>query len=153
MDFTHDIWLVGCIPLMEYSMGLYFVIWGVEFTDEFGVWRGGLSEVEPESVAYTIGLLEALGPNLGHPHSSGINGWKHSQMRELRIQHQGEPYRALYAFDPLRNEILLIGGKKMGDNRWYDRFAPVADRLYDGRLKALIEEGLWGGKKVRGPEK
>jgi len=126
--------------------------WNVEYTDEFGAWWEKLSEAEQESVAYSVGLLEALGPNLGHPHSSGIKGSKHSHMRELRIQHQGEPYRVLYAFDPLRNAILLIGGNKTGDGRWYERFAPVADRLYDDHLEALIKEGLRDGKKVRGPE-
>lgn len=99
-----------------------------------------------------MGVLEALGPNLGHPHSSGIIGSKHSHMRELRVQHQGEPYRVLYAFDPLRNAILLIGGNKTGDGRWYERFVPFADRLYDDHLETLIKEGLWDGKKVRGPE-
>ena len=127
--------------------------WNVEYTDEFGDWWQGLSEAEQMSAAHSVGLLEALGPNLGHPHSSGINGSKHSHMRELRIQHQGEPYRVLYAFDPLRNAILLIGGNKTGDGRWYERFVPVADRLYDDHLDALIKEGLWDGKKIRGPEK
>ncbi len=126
--------------------------WDVEYTDNFGAWWQYLNEAEQESVAHTVGLLEALGPNLGHPHSSGINGSKHSHMRELRIQHQGEPYRVLYAFDPLRSAILLIGGNKTGDDRWYDRVVPVADRLYDDHLDALIKEGLWNGKKVRGPE-
>lgn len=126
--------------------------WDVEYSDEFGAWWQDLSEAEQESVAHSIGLLEALGPNLGHPHSSGINGSKHSHMRELRIQHQGEPYRVLYAFDPRRSAILLVGGNKTGDGRWYDRFVPVADRLYDEHLDALIKEGLWDGKKVRGSE-
>lgn len=125
--------------------------WDVEYTDEFGDWWHGLSEAEQESVAHSIGLLEALGPNLGYPHSSGINGSKHSHMRELRIQHMGEPYRVLYAFDPVRNAVLLIGGNKAGDDRWYDRFIPVADRLYDDHLETLVKEGLWNGKKVRGP--
>jgi len=126
--------------------------WDVEYTDAFGDWWVGLSEAEQESVAHSVGLLEALGPNLGHPHSSGINGSKHSHMRELRIQHHGAPYRVLYAFDPLRNAILLVGGNKTGDDRWYDRFVPIADRLYDDHLDALIKEGLWDGKKVRRPE-
>ncbi len=126
--------------------------WDVEYTDEFGAWWQSLSEAEQESVAHTVGLLEALGPGLGHPHSSGINRSTHSHMRELRIQHQGAPYRVLYAFDPLRNAILLIGGNKTGDDRWYDRFVPVADRLYDDHLGALIKEGLWDGKKIRESE-
>jgi DNA-binding transcriptional regulator YiaG len=38
--------------------------------------------------------------------------------------------RTLYAFDPLRTAVLLIGGTKPGDNRWYETFVPAADRLY-----------------------
>ncbi len=63
-------------------------------------------------------------------------------MRELRIQHQGRPYRVLYAFDPRRAAILLIGGDKTGNERWYDEFVPVADRLYDAHLETLKREGL-----------
>ena len=62
-------------------------------------------------------------------------------MRELRIQHGGDPYRVLYAFDPLRSALLLIGGNKTGDNRWYEVFVPLADRLYDDHLLALKKEG------------
>jgi hypothetical protein len=51
-----------------------------------------------------VRLLEARGPHLGLPHS------KYSHMRELRTQHQGRPYQTLYAFDPKRMAILLIGG-------------------------------------------
>src|SRR5262249_1954595 len=65
------------------------------------------------------------------PHSSGIERSKHRHMRELRIQHEGRPYRALYAFDPRRVAILLIGGDKTGNDRWYEQFVPLADRLYD----------------------
>jgi hypothetical protein len=65
-------------------------------------------------------LLEARGPHLGFPHSSAIEQSKHSHMRELRTQHQGRPYRTLYAFDLRRMAILLIGGDKTGDGRWYE---------------------------------
>jgi len=62
-------------------------------------------------------------------------------MRELRIQHKGDPYRILYAFDPRRMAILLIGGCKTGDDTWYDTFVPIADRLYDDHLEILKNEG------------
>lgn len=67
---------------------------------------------------------------------------RHSHMRELRVQHQGRPYRVLYAFDPRRAAILLIGGDKTGNERWYDEFVPIADRLYDAHLETLKREGL-----------
>jgi hypothetical protein len=51
-------------------------------------------------------------------------------MKELRTQHAGRPYRTLFAFDPRRVAILLIGGDKTGNNRWYDEFVPKADKIY-----------------------
>ena len=114
--------------------------WEVEYTEEFGAWWQGLSEAEQVSVDASVGLLEARGPNLGYPHSSGIARSRHPQMRELRIQHRGRPYRVLYAFDPRRAAILLVGGDKTGDDRWYEAFVPRADRLYDEHLVALKKE-------------
>lgn len=90
-------------------------------------------------------LLESDGPNLKQPHSSGIKGSKHNHMRELRIQHEGRPYRVLYAFDPLRNAILLIGGDKTGDKRWYEVQVPIADKLYDVHIETLKKEGHLDG--------
>ena len=61
-------------------------------------------------------------------------------MRELRIQHSGRAFRVLYAFDPRRCAILLIGGDKTGKNRFYEEYVPLADRLYDEHLKTLRKE-------------
>lgn len=119
--------------------------WEVEYTDEFGAWWVTLAEAEQISVAASVGLLEARGPQLGHPHSSGINGSRHGHMRELRVQHGGRPFRVLYAFDPRRMGILLIGGDKTGDNRWYDKHVAIADRLYDAHLAQLKREGVKDG--------
>ena len=76
---------------------------------------------------------------LTFPFSSGIETSRHSHMRELRIQHGGRPYRVLYAFDPRRVAILLIGGDKTGDDRWYDKFV-LADKIYDTHIDSLTEE-------------
>lgn len=114
----------------------------VEYTDEFGQWWNSLDEAEQTSVATYVGLLEQNGPALKHPYSSGIHGSRHAHMRELRVQHAGRPYRVLYAFDPLRRAILLIGGTKAGNNRWYEQYVPLADKLYDIHLHSLrIEAG------------
>ena len=72
-------------------------------------------------------------------------------MRELRVQHQGKPYRVLYAFDPRRAAILLIGGDKTAlGNRWYAEFVPVADRLYDAHLAAVKAEGAAKEEETNG---
>lgn len=115
--------------------------WDVEYTDEFEDWWECLTEAEQESVAATVGLLEIEGPRLPFPYSSGVEGSRHGHMRELRIQHSGRPYRVLYAFDPRRCAILLIGGDKTGNDRWYEQSVPVADRLYDEHLDSLRKKG------------
>ena len=122
--------------------------WDVEYTDEFEEWWDSLSEGEQEDISASVQLLEDRGPNLRFPHSSGISGSKHSHMRELRTQHSGKPYRTLYAFDPRRNAILLIGGNKTGDNRWYETHILIADRVYDEHLQQLLKEGLIDGKEI-----
>jgi len=118
------------------------VSWEIEYTNEFEAWWESLGDAEQESVAAVVGLLEDHGPQLGYPHSSSSTSSRHGHMRELRIQHQGRPLRVLYAFDPRRVAILLLGGDKTGNDRWYEEFVPVADRLYDAHLASLKREGL-----------
>ena len=117
-------------------------MWEVEFTDEFEVWWLGLTESEQIALSASVDLLMNMGPSLGFPHSSGIHGSRYGHLRELRTQSDGRPLRTLYAFDPRRAAILLIGGDKAGNDRWYSQYVPIADRLYDEHLKTLRKEGL-----------
>ncbi len=117
----------------------------VEYTNEFETWWKGLNENEQETVAAYVQMLEEFGVGLGHPYSTDIRGSKVSHLRELRPQHQGRPYRVLYAFDPRRMAILLIGGDKTGNKRWYDVFVPIAERIYEVHLVELRKEGLIDG--------
>ena len=79
---------------------------------------------------------------LGFPHSSAIHGSK-LRLRELRVSAEGKALRILYAFDPWRSAVLLIGGSKVGHgNRFYAEAVPKAERLYEEyvRRRALEEE-------------
>ena len=116
--------------------------WNVEYTDEFGAWWATLEERAQESVDAIVTLLEKRGPQLPFPYCSTIEGSRHGHMRELRVQSRGDPLRVFYAFDPRRTAILLIGGNKAGDGRFYERMIPVADRLYDRYLDEIRREGL-----------
>ncbi len=78
-------------------------------------------------------------PWLLFPYSSGISGSKH--MRELRVRSGGHPIRAFYAFDPRRTAILLIGGDKTGDDRFYERMIPIADAHYDIYIDEIRKKG------------
>lgn len=117
-------------------------MWEVEYTDEFGQWWDQLDEDEQESVFVSVELLRQLGPNLARPHVDTLKGSRHFNMKELRTQHRGRPLRTLFAFDPRRSAILLIGGDKTGDRRFYERMIPLADKLYDAHCEELRKEGL-----------
>tara|TARA_A100000171_G_scaffold53042_1_gene75755 strand:+ start:10063 stop:10419 length:357 start_codon:yes stop_codon:yes gene_type:complete len=117
-------------------------MWEVEFTDEFEQWWHELDEEEQVSLAASVTLLEQLGPGLPRPHADTVKGSAYSNMKELRTQHQGRPLRTFFAFDPRRMAILLIGGDKTGDDRFYDLMIPEADRLYEEHLQELKDEGL-----------
>lgn len=114
--------------------------WDVEGTDEFDAWYMALRDADAEAVARVIALLQEHA--LGAPYSTSIVTSRHSHMRELRVQSGGRPLRVLYAFDPRRTAIILLGGDKTGDRRWYEVHVPLADRLYDEYLEELRKEGL-----------
>jgi hypothetical protein len=117
-------------------------MWSVEITDEFEAWFLTLDELDQSSVRSSIVLLERIGPSLGRPHADTISGSRHANMKELRTQSVGKPIRRFFAFDPRRSAILLVGGDKSGDKRFYDRMIPIADKLYDEYLEELRREGL-----------
>ena len=116
--------------------------WNVEYTDQFGSWWATLGEAGQEDVGAIVQLLIERGPDLPFPHSSGVEGSKHGHLRELRVQNKGRPIRIFYAFNPTRTAILLVGGNKTGDKRFYKKMIPIADRLYDEHIAELKHEGL-----------
>ena len=52
--------------------------------------------------------------------------------------------RTLYAFDPRRVAMLLIGGDKTGKDDWYERFVPIADKIYATHLQEIAKENDHG---------
>ena len=117
-------------------------MWNIEITDEFFDWWNTLSVSEQDDLQVGIELLESNGPSLVRPHADTVKGSRHPNMKELRTQSAGKPLRSFFAFDPRRSAILLIGGDKTGDKRFYDKMIPLADALYDAYLKEIRKEGL-----------
>lgn len=111
--------------------------WDVEYTDAFQAWWEGLRQGERESVDTTICMLVKRGPALPSPYSSKVVRSRFGNLRELRTQHRGRPYRVLYAFDPRRVAVLLLGGDKTGHDRWYEQNVPRAEILYRLHLVQL----------------
>ena len=97
-------------------------MWSVVTVDVFDQWFLSLTAGEQESVLTGIFKLQALGPQLGRPDADSLQGSKKIRnLKELRIQHKGRPYRVLYAFDPLRQAVMLCGGDKTDQSRDIER--------------------------------
>lgn len=88
-----------------------------------------------------VALLQRHGPTLPRPHSDVVVTSRHPNMKELRTKVEDKQLRVLYAFDPKRTALLLIGGDKTGNPNWYEHFVPIADRLFDEHLKELGRKG------------
>jgi hypothetical protein len=102
--------------------------------DEFTDWYQSLDDADSAAVYEAVGWLEACGVALGYPRSSAIRGSRYA-LRELRIQSQGRPLRVLYAFDPDRQAVLLLGADKTGDDRFYKWAVPQAEQRWEDYLK------------------
>ena len=114
--------------------------WAVEFTDEFGTWWNSLCVAGQEEIDAKVYLLEERGPTLSRPHADVITSSRHANMKELRGKVDEKQLRVLFAFDPRRAALLLIGGDKTGNPKWYDEFVPIADNLFDRHLRAIEQE-------------
>jgi hypothetical protein len=113
------------------------LVWSVQAHPEFEKWLLSLdSPTRTELLAHTT-LLERFGPTLGRPHVDTITGSQYPNMKELRVQFKGNPWRILFVFDPNRSAILLVGGNKASDKRWYKTHTRIADERYAEHLTKL----------------
>jgi hypothetical protein len=113
-------------------------MWNVEVTDQFIQWWEDLSVEKQEAISAAVDLLEQRGPGLARPIVDTITSSRHTNMKELRAG----TTRTLFAFNPVRAAILLIGGDKR--DRWqafYAEMIPLADDLFDEHLTELETEG------------
>jgi hypothetical protein len=94
-------------------------------------WEVVYTELAFDWIMAAVEVLETRGPSLGRPLVDRIEGSRHHNMKELRAS----TLRALFAFDPNRRAVVLLGGDKRGDwTGWYERYVPIADDLYDQYL-------------------
>jgi hypothetical protein len=115
-------------------------VWDVEYTDEFEQWWSALALDDQAAISVAVEALELRGPALGRPFVDTITTSAHANLKELRPR--GGTIRVLFAFDPRRTAILLIGGDKRDRwDEWYAVMVPRADRLYDEHLESLRREG------------
>lgn len=112
-------------------------MWTVQFEQPFEDWFLSLTREEKIDILTSIKVLEQYGPRLSRPHVDTLKGSKLSNLKELRVQHAGDPYRILFVFDPLRQAVLLCGGNKTGNKRFYEHMIPIAEESYKQYLEEL----------------
>ena len=111
--------------------------WDVDSTDDYDSWFAGITGEEQERIVAVVRLLRQDGPALGRPFIDRIEMSRHANMKEVRVRH----IRILFAFDPRRQAILLLGGNKEGKwDSWYDEQVPRADALFDRHLAKVWAE-------------
>lgn len=133
------------------SPGVEPVPWDVILDDDFAAWLRGLEGGPRAEIVAAAEVLSRFGPNLGRPRVDTLKGSAYRNLKELRVQYRGEPWRVLFAFDPRRAAILLLGGNKVGDEtRWYKENIPIAERRYARHLDRLAREEGGPKQKKRG---
>ena len=111
----------------------------IEVSDEFIEWYDSLNVQEWESINSAVEWLAEYGPTLGRPYVDTLKGSSIANLKELRVQHAGRPYRILFAFDPRRNAYLILGGDKTGNPNWYVDAIRRAETIYARYLKEIGE--------------
>ena len=109
-------------------------MWEIKRTEELAKWTRALDGDAREAILKNIIILKEIGPNLGRPYVDTLKQSRHKNMKELRIQNKKRLFRILFIFDPDRKAVLLIGGDKYGDKRFYEKIIPIADNLFDKYL-------------------
>lgn len=105
--------------------------WEIDSTDEFDAWFNAQVPEVQDAILGTLKALSVEGPQLGRPYCDSLQGTKKtSNLKELRVQAGGSPYRILFAFDSGRIAVLLVGGDKTGDKRWYTTHIRIAEKLF-----------------------
>jgi hypothetical protein len=122
--------------------------WEISLHPDVEAWYLSICEEDPETsdlIERAVDQLAADGPSLGRPLVDRIKGSKYHNMKELRPPSTGATeIRILFAFDPMREAILLVAGDKSGNwDGWYRKAIPAADERYAEHLRALEACGRW----------
>jgi hypothetical protein len=119
------------IPSME---------WTVLLDDDFEAWLLEQTQVVRVGIVSRIALLAKAGPALGRPQVDTLAGSTLANLKELRIQVQGDPWRVLFVFDPKRRAIpndgrlCWLAGTNGATNAGIKRTS---------RLRSSVTDAIW----------
>jgi hypothetical protein len=111
------------------------IVWEVLHTPEFENWYLNQDEDAKTHILRDIKILSEIGPSLGRPLVDTLKNSKISNLKELRVQSNGRPFRIFFLFDPKRNAVILIGGNKKGIKKFYETMIAIAENIYTRYLR------------------
>lgn len=134
---VHVLYIICMIYIADDIM--FHMNWSINFHDDFDAEFEKMDLNLQKTLLAQLRPLVALGPDLGRPKVDTLNGSKHTNMKELRFNHDGGVWRVAFAFDPERNGILLVAGDKGGENqkKFYKTLIHIADKRYEEHLSTL----------------
>jgi hypothetical protein len=114
--------------------------WEAVASSVFETWLLALDHDSYKQVMAAIIVLQEEGPALGRPLVDRVKSSRFHNMKELRPGSEGRTeIRVLFAFDPARHAVLLLGGNKQGKwEKWYKTNVPVADNMYERHLRGEL---------------
>lgn len=116
--------------------------WDVILQDPVLIWFQSLSNDDLLKIYAALELLSTEGPQLGRPFVDTIQGSKHPNLKELRVQSKLSVFRLFFIFDPIRQAVILCGGDKKGkkEKLFYKEMISLAERTYDNYLSNFSKE-------------
>ena len=109
--------------------------WEAVQSFEFIQWYKAQDSKVQQVILKAVERLESIGPTLARPYADSVYQSVYSNMKEIRIKTQGKIIRIFFAFGPDRHPVLLLGGDKRGDDRFYEQMISRADTLFDLYLR------------------
>jgi hypothetical protein len=127
--------------------------WTLVYLDHYTNWLEAQEEELQNEALAQLGVLKQIGPTLGRPRVDTLKDSNLPNLKELRFVHNGAPIRILFAFDPKQQGVVILGGDKTGDKRWYKTNIPVAEKLYAEHIEKQKKEDEEKPKKEQDDKK
>lgn len=109
--------------------------WTLIYLDYYENWLNDQEEELQDEAFAQLEVLKQFGPTLGRPRVDTLKDSNLANLKELRFLFKGAPIRILFAFDPKQQGMIMLGGDKTGDKRWYKTNIPIAEKLYAEHLE------------------
>lgn len=121
-------------------------MWEIEY-EYIKSWLDTLSNEAVTMIFAALEHLQIEGPNLGRPLVDTLSSSQVKNLKELRpASPKDSEIRIIFAFDPKRKAIMLLGGDKSKGknnkskwNAWYKKAIPEAEEFYREHLKKIGE--------------